>query len=66
MTSAQLHKLCRLNQIVDNLNDKAVLFVRFLSGQSDEYRLSVWETDTLNKLYLDHAKAIRKLERMQL
>lgn len=66
MTSAQLHKLCRLNQVGENLNAKAALFVRYLSSQSDEYRLSVWETDTLNGLYLDHTKAIRKLERMQL
>jgi hypothetical protein len=66
MTSTQITKLCRLNQISEILKPQQALLIRFLSSQSDEYRLTAWETDTLNKLYLDHAKAIRRLERMQL
>jgi hypothetical protein len=69
MTEKQIDKLCRLSQVLAMKQFKKVQdtpFIRKLEAASDEYKLSDFEAMMLNKVYLDNAKAIRKLERMQL
>jgi hypothetical protein len=69
MTEKQISKLCFISQTIAMgmfRKPQDTPFIRKLEAESDEYKLSDFEAMMLNKVYLDNAKAIRKLERMQL
>jgi hypothetical protein len=69
MTQRQIDKLCRLSQVLAMKQFKKpqdALFVRKPEYQSDDYKLSAFVAEKLNKVYLDNAKVIKRLERMQL
>jgi hypothetical protein len=69
MTQRQIEKLCFISQtIAMQLFKKPqdMPFIRKLEHESDDYRLSAYEAEKLNKVYLDNVKAIKRLERMQL
>lgn len=69
MTQRQIEKLCFISQTIAMgtfKHSQHMPFIRKLEHESDEYKLSAYEAEKLNKVYLDNVKAIRRLERMQL
>lgn len=63
MTFSQLNKLILLSRCQLLLADTG--FIKKLEAKSDDYVLSAYEQQKLNKLFLDYRKQIARYERLE-